>query len=157
MSFFLPGLQQILEPLNLVLLVGGSFIGVMVGAIPGLNSAIIIALILPLTIGMTPVQAFIGLTALYCASIYGGSISAILINVPGTPEACADDLRRVCPDPKGAGGKSPWRPFRRRLSAGLSVYGFSSSFLRNLQNLRWSLGRQSTSLWACWVSAPSSA
>jgi len=106
MSFFFIGLEQVLEPLNLLLLVGGSFIGIMVGAIPGLNSAIIIALVLPLTIAFTPIQAFVGMTSLYCGSIYGGSISAILINVPGTPEACATTFDGYALTQKGQAGKA---------------------------------------------------
>jgi putative tricarboxylic transport membrane protein len=106
MSFFFIGLEQVLEPLNLILLIGGSFIGVMVGAIPGLNSAIIIALVLPLTIAFTPIQAFVGMTSLYCGSIYGGSISAILINVPGTPEACATTFDGYALTQKGQAGKA---------------------------------------------------
>jgi putative tricarboxylic transport membrane protein len=64
-------------------------LGVVVGALPGLSGSTTAALLLPLTITMTPVASIAFLGAIYCAANFGGSITAILINTPGDPSASA--------------------------------------------------------------------
>lgn len=70
---------------------GLSIIGVMVGivggAMPGISASVTIALVLPMTFVLDPMNALVLLGAIYMAAEYGGSISAILINTPGTPAA----------------------------------------------------------------------
>jgi putative tricarboxylic transport membrane protein len=61
----------------------GVLIGILVGAIPGLNGAIGISLLLPLTFAMEPQVGLLLLGGIYMGCMYGGSITAILINVPG--------------------------------------------------------------------------
>lgn len=68
-------------------LVGGALIGYFIGAIPGLGPSLGIALLIPFTYGMDPVVAIVTLVALYVAAEYGGAISAVLINSPGTVSA----------------------------------------------------------------------
>ncbi|MDW7661885.1 MAG: tripartite tricarboxylate transporter permease [Bacillota bacterium] len=70
----------------------GTCIGIVFGAIPGLTTTMAIALFLPFTFGMAPVPAFALLLGLYVGGVYGGSITAILINTPGTPAAAATAL-----------------------------------------------------------------
>ncbi len=77
------------EPFNILLILVGSLVGVLVGALPGLSSPMAVALLLPFTIPLQPVQAISMLSALYVAGTYGGSITAILINAPGAPPAVA--------------------------------------------------------------------
>ena len=67
----------------------GTVIGILVGAMPGLGSVMMIAILIPFTISMEPMIAISLVSALYCASTYGGSITAILINAPGTPASAA--------------------------------------------------------------------
>ncbi len=62
----------------------GLLLGIIVGAIPGLTSDLGIILCIPLTYGMDSTTAIIMLLAIYCGGTYGGSITAILINTPGT-------------------------------------------------------------------------
>ena len=77
------------DPFNLALIIGGTTLGVFIGALPGLGSVVMIALLLPFVVRMEPVTG-IALTAIiYCAATYGGSITAILINTPGTAAAAA--------------------------------------------------------------------
>ena len=59
--------------------------GIMVGALPGLTGTMAMALLLPLTYGLASIPGVMLLLGVYCGSIYGGSITAILINTPGTP------------------------------------------------------------------------
>lgn len=83
------GFVLIADPYNIFLILVGVLVGVTVGALPGLSSPMAVALLLPFTIGLEPVQAISMLAALYCAGTFGGSITAILINAPGAPPAVA--------------------------------------------------------------------
>ncbi len=76
-----------LTPTTLVLILAGTFLGVAVGAIPGLSSAIGLAIVLPFTFVLPPEPAILMMVAIYMAAQYGGSITAIVIGVPGTPPA----------------------------------------------------------------------
>jgi putative tricarboxylic transport membrane protein len=72
-----------LEPLNLFLCFLGCLIGTFVGVLPGLGPAASISLLLPITFKLPPVSAIIMLGGLYYGTMYGGSTTSILINVPG--------------------------------------------------------------------------
>ena len=72
------------QGVNLVYLVLGVGVGIMFGSIPGLGGATAIALLLPLTFGMEPEQAIILMGGIMGAVSIGGSVSAILLNTPGT-------------------------------------------------------------------------
>lgn len=67
----------------------GLVAGVIVGALPGLNAALGIAILLPFTFGMDPSVALIFLGAIFTGGVYGGAITAILVNVPGAPSNIA--------------------------------------------------------------------
>ena len=75
----------LLTPLSLLLIVAGTAAGIVVGAIPGLTGAMLIALTLPFTFHMSPVGSMILLVSMYTGSITGGLISATLFRIPGTP------------------------------------------------------------------------
>ena len=81
------GLLIALSPINLLLMLAGTFLGVIVGALPGLNSPIAMSILIPLTYGMDPATALCILAGIYTGSTCGGSVSAILIEVPGTGAA----------------------------------------------------------------------
>jgi putative tricarboxylic transport membrane protein len=74
-------------PHNLLFMILGVAIGIVGGAMPGVAASTIIALLLPFTFGMAADTSLILLTAAYVGAEYGGSISAIFINTPGTPGA----------------------------------------------------------------------
>ncbi len=65
----------------------GVIIGTFVGAVPGMTTPMAVALTLPFTFTMAPVTGILLLLGVYKGGIYGGSITAILINAPGTPAA----------------------------------------------------------------------
>jgi putative tricarboxylic transport membrane protein len=67
----------------------GVIIGIIFGAIPGLGATLGLAILLPLTVPLEGTDAIIFLVSIYCGAMYGGSVAAILINVPGTPAAAA--------------------------------------------------------------------
>jgi putative tricarboxylic transport membrane protein len=72
-----------LAALGLVAL--GVGLGVLVGAVPGLTATLAIALLLPFTFTLSPVDALLMLTGIYVGGIYGGSITAITLRIPGAP------------------------------------------------------------------------
>ncbi len=65
----------------------GVAIGIVLGALPGVSSTMALAILLPVSFGREPAQAMLFLIADFVPSVHGGSISAILINIPGTPGA----------------------------------------------------------------------
>src|ERR671916_3051368 len=89
MSGFAGGMAILLDPYMLGVILAGTVLGVIVGALPGLSGSTTTALLLPLTIGMGPIPSIAFLGAIYCAANFGGSITAILINTPGDPSASA--------------------------------------------------------------------
>jgi putative tricarboxylic transport membrane protein len=81
------GFSIALTPWNLLFLVVGGVVGTLVGAFPGLSAPTAIALLLPLTFSLDPTAAIIMLAGIYYASQFGGSITSVLIGVPGDPSA----------------------------------------------------------------------
>lgn len=80
-------LGVVFTPLPFLYTTLGVFLGITVGAIPGLTGAMLIALTLPLTYYMEPTNAVILLVAMYVGAISGGLITATLLRMPGTPAA----------------------------------------------------------------------
>ena len=86
---FIDSLLAALSPFTLAMNFVGVMLGMIVGALPGLGSVVAITICLPFTFGMTSISAIALLLGVYCGSICGGSISAVLINTPGTPQSAA--------------------------------------------------------------------
>lgn len=82
-------LTQLAQPVSILLLVGGIVLGLIIGILPGLGPPIAIALALPFTFYLDTVPSLILLLGIYSAAIYGGSISAIAVGIPGTGAAIA--------------------------------------------------------------------
>lgn len=81
----LEGLLHALSPSTLLFEIVGVLIGIVFGAIPGLTATLAIALFVPVTFLMPADQGMIMLGGIFAGAIFGGSISAILLNIPGTP------------------------------------------------------------------------
>ncbi|MBT54949.1 MAG: hypothetical protein CMF72_16320 [Mameliella sp.] len=79
------GLYAAMVPMNLLYLFIGVLVGNFVGVLPGLGPVTGVALLIPFTFGMEPTSALILLAAIYYGAMYGNSISAVLLNIPGTP------------------------------------------------------------------------
>lgn len=67
----------------------GLTLGMIAGALPGVGSSLGMAIVLPLTLPLSPISALVLLVSMYSGAMYGGSIAAILVNVPGTGAAAA--------------------------------------------------------------------
>ncbi len=81
------GLPLVMTPSVLGLAVLGCFLGIIIGALPGLTSTMAVAVMIPLTYTMSPQEAFGLLLPTYAAATFGGSLGAILLNIPGTGAA----------------------------------------------------------------------
>lgn len=91
---------------NLFAALIGASLGIMIGAIPGLGSVTGVALLLPLTFQMDPITGIIMLGALYYGCMYGGSYSAIMLNIPGDAPAVVTALDGYPLSKKGQAGKA---------------------------------------------------
>lgn len=92
LEFVIPALKLLFTLENFFWINCGVFIGSVFAAIPGLTVILCIILFLPFTYKMTAVPGMMFLLGIYCAGGYGGSVSAILINTPGTPHAATTML-----------------------------------------------------------------
>jgi putative tricarboxylic transport membrane protein len=77
------GFGVALTPFNILMAVAGVLVGILIGALPGVGPPSGVAMLLPLTFGMDPTSGIIMLAALYAGTMYGGTITAVLINTPG--------------------------------------------------------------------------
>lgn len=114
------GLLSILNPGCFAVILLGTVIGIIFGSIPGLTSTMGVALCLPLTFGMSPLNAISMLIALYVGGTSGGLISAILLKIPGTPSSVATTFDGAPMAEKGEAGKA--------LGAGI-LYSFIGTVL----------------------------
>jgi putative tricarboxylic transport membrane protein len=83
LGFLAQGFAQALTPQNLGFALIGTVLGTLVGVLPGLGPTSGIAILLPLTTFLPPTPAIIMLAAIYYGAMYGGSTTAILVNIPG--------------------------------------------------------------------------
>src|SRR4051794_41640644 len=73
-------------------MVVGVLLGILVGVLPGLGAPNGVSLLLPLTFGMTPVSAIILLSSMYWGALFGGSLTSILLHIPGAASSVAANL-----------------------------------------------------------------
>lgn len=77
------GFLTVLQPENLVFTVLGCFIGMLVGVLPGIGPSAGTAILIPVAAALSPTQAIVMLAAIYYGTMYGGTITSVLVNVPG--------------------------------------------------------------------------
>lgn len=106
MQLLLDGLSSAMSMQNILAAFAGAIMGLVVGAMPGIGSLAGIALLLPLTFKMNPTTAIIMLATLYYSNMYGGSFSAILLNIPGDSPAIMTGLDGYPLSRKGKAGKA---------------------------------------------------
>lgn len=89
MDIIILGIQDTFTLTIILIVAAGVCLGIVVGAIPGLNAPMAIAIAVPLTFYMSPLAALAFLISVNKGGSFGGSISGILLNTPGSPEAAA--------------------------------------------------------------------
>jgi putative tricarboxylic transport membrane protein len=99
-------LTEVLRIPNLIASMVGVLFGLFIGASPGLTISLGMVLLLPLTFTLPPVTSFCLLLGLYASGMTGGSISAILLNIPGTPSASATVFDGYAMAKKGRAGEA---------------------------------------------------
>lgn len=112
MHGLLGGFESCFQPYNLLMLFGGTALGLLVGALPGLSSPMAIIVLLPLTYPFAPLPALLSMMGVYVGTKLGGSFSAILLRTPGTPAGACTALDGY--------------PMTQRGEAGLAL-GYSTS------------------------------
>ena len=122
MEVFLQVQDQLFYILNNPILcfacLSGVTLGILWGAMPGLSTTMAMTLLIGLTIGMTQSVAIFFMLGVYTGCVFGGAISAVLLNIPGTPDAVPTMLEGNILAKKGEGG----------LALGTAI---SASFLGN--------------------------
>ncbi|MFI3250654.1 MAG: tripartite tricarboxylate transporter permease [Eubacteriales bacterium] len=103
---FFNGLAFVMQPESFFYMLFGVVEGVVIGALPGLSGSIGIILVLPLVYKMEADLAMVMLCGIFCGSMFGGSVSAILLNAPGTPAAAATLLDGYPLSKRGEAGKA---------------------------------------------------
>src|SRR5437867_3350517 len=87
LGYLAHGMATAFEPFNFAIMIIGLFIGVIAGAVPGISFVNAMALSLPFTYLMSPLVAMMFLGGIYVGGVFGGSISSILVNIPGDPDS----------------------------------------------------------------------
>ncbi len=82
-SNLLLGFQVALSPFNVLMCLIGVLLGTLIGVLPGVGPVATIAMLLPITFNLSPIAALIMLAGIYYGAQYGGSTTAILVNLPG--------------------------------------------------------------------------
>lgn len=92
MQDFAVALSAVADPVAILAILAGSIIGIIFGSIPGLTYSMALALVVPITFTMDTAPAIGMLLGTYIGGMTGGSVSAILLGIPGTPSAAATVL-----------------------------------------------------------------
>ncbi|MDD2452626.1 MAG: tripartite tricarboxylate transporter permease [Synergistaceae bacterium] len=100
------GLGALMGPIPLLVVLAGVCVGILGGAMPGISPSMAVALLLPFTFGMSPSMGLVMLCAIYLAANYGGSVTAVMINTPGTPSAVVTSFDGYPLTRKGEAGKA---------------------------------------------------
>lgn len=100
------GFDTALTLTNLLYCLIGVFLGTAIGVLPGLGPTATIAMLLPVTFGLPPVSALIMLSGIYYGSQYGGSTTAILVNLPGEAASVVTSLDGYQMARNGQAGKA---------------------------------------------------
>lgn len=105
-DLYTEGWSLVLDPLTLVLILTGVLIGMLVGAIPGLTANMSVAVLVPFTFTMDATSAIGMLAGVWLGALYGGTIPAVLINMPGTPADIMSTIDGYPMTQRGEGGRA---------------------------------------------------
>lgn len=92
LEYVLGAIQNVFLPINLFAVFVGTFAGIVIGALPGLSTVMGLSILLPFTLSFSGMGGMYMLLGVFCGGIYGGSISASLLNTPGTSASAATAL-----------------------------------------------------------------
>ncbi len=98
------GFGVAMSPINLLYALIGALLGTLIGVLPGIGPVATIAMLLPITFNLPPVSALIMLAGIYYGAQYGGSTTAILVNIPGEASSVVTCLEGYQMARKGRAG-----------------------------------------------------
>jgi putative tricarboxylic transport membrane protein len=105
-DLLISGFGVLLAPKMILLVIVAVALGTLFGAMPGVSATMAVTLGIPFTYTMTPVQAIVFLVAIYCASITGGGMTAILFKIPGVPSSAPTTYDGYPMAQRGEAGKA---------------------------------------------------
>ncbi len=105
-ELFTNGFSVLFDPYMFMMVVFAIIVGTIFGALPGVSATMAVALGLPFTYSMQPIPAIVFLVAVYCSSITGGSITAILFKIPGVPSSAPTTFDGYPMAQRGEAGKA---------------------------------------------------
>ena len=100
------GIAGTFDPVNFFLCLGGLFAGIIFGALPGFSATMGVAVFVPFSYALEPQGALLLLSGVYCGAVYGGSIPAILLGIPGTPASVPTSFEGRAMVAKGEAGRA---------------------------------------------------
>ena len=106
LELFTNGFSVLLDPYTFMMVLLAIVVGTIFGALPGVSATMAVALGLPFTYSMQPIPAIVFLVAIYCSSITGGSITAILFKIPGVPSSAPTTFDGYPMAQRGEAGKA---------------------------------------------------
>ncbi|MDR0624425.1 MAG: tripartite tricarboxylate transporter permease [Treponema sp.] len=106
LSLLTSGLALVFAPKMFLLIIFAVFLGTLFGALPGVSATMAVTLGIPFTYKMEPVSAIAFLVAIYCASITGGGMTAILFKIPGVPSSAPTTYDGYPMAQRGEAGKA---------------------------------------------------
>lgn len=106
LQFVAIGLTNVFMPFNLMSCFLGLAVGVLFGALPGFSATMAVAVMVPFSYVMEPQSALLMLSGVYCGGVYGGSIPAILVGIPGTPASAPTAMEGRALTKRGESGKA---------------------------------------------------
>ena len=116
------------DPKCLLLVFAAVACGIVVGALPGLTATMGVALMVPFTYSMDMHYGLPMLMGIYCSAVYGGSISAILLNTPGTPAAAATVMDGYTMAKNGQAGRALSMSVFASTVGGATMIGYVGSY-----------------------------
>ena len=105
-ELFTNGFSVLMDPYTFMMVIFAIVVGTIFGALPGVSATMAVALGLPFTYSMAPIPAIVFLVAVYCSSITGGSITAILFKIPGVPSSAPTTFDGYPMAQRGEAGKA---------------------------------------------------
>jgi putative tricarboxylic transport membrane protein len=102
----LSGFETAFEPTNLLLCLAGVTVGMLIGVLPGLGPAATIAILLPATYNLEPASAIILLAGIFYGAQYGGTVTSVLLNLPGEASSVVTALDGHQMAKQGRGGSA---------------------------------------------------
>ena len=85
LELIISGFTSALQPQNLLFIMIGLIFGIFIGSLPGMTATMGVAVMVPFSYYLEPDTAMLLMSGVFCGAIFGGSISAVLLGIPGTP------------------------------------------------------------------------